>query len=354
MTANRGPGVSKVGAIGTTTTEHRLQLAGLYAENAPGVPRSGVLAQATPLLVVGKANMSYDIGPCALVVNRTASEGVYTPTLTGTTNVPTGNAPGSGSRWDLIWVKQNDTAKGDADNQAIAGVTQGLAGAIPAKPYGTVPAGAYVLAEAQIFAGTTGTSGGLNTLTQIWRHTAARGAPIPVRNLPERDEITGAAKGQEVIRLDLPGAPKESWDGLAWQPRPGCVGYLYEPATSAGFSSGEWFVNQINEATLKKGHRYELLFQFNHVFPSAANLPFVITFKKSPTAATGTTGTGVGAVTIWSAPSANSGKTDIARAVYVADVDETVRILITTGRLAGSSLYDISSRTLTVEDKGLA
>lgn len=215
MTVNRGPGVAANAGVGTTTLEHRLQLAGQYAENAPGVPRSGVLAQSTALLVTGKTTMVYDIGPCALVISRTAGEGVYTPTLTGTTTVATTAAPATNSRWDLIWVKQNDTAKGDADNLAVVGVTQGAAGATPSKPYGTVPAGAYVLAEAQIFATTTGTSGGSNTVAQVWRHTAARGAPVPVRNTTERAEIT-AGTGTAVVRLDLTGLPVETYDGSIW------------------------------------------------------------------------------------------------------------------------------------------
>lgn len=216
MTVNRGPGVAPIAGVGTTTVEHRLQLAGLYAENAPGVPRSGVLAQATDQLVVSKADWSYDVGPAALVIGRTAAEGVYTPTLTGTTNVATDAAPGTNSRWDLIYVKQNDQAKGDADNAAIIGVQKGTAAASPTKPTADLPAGAYVLAEARIFATTTGTSNGSNTIAQVWRHTAARGAPIAVRNTTERAEITAPALNQQVIRLDVSGKPLERWDGTAW------------------------------------------------------------------------------------------------------------------------------------------
>ncbi|MEW9874042.1 hypothetical protein [Arthrobacter sp. HS15c] len=214
MTVNRGPGVAPIAGVGTTTVEHRLQLAGLYAENAPGVPRSGVLGQATDQLVIGKADMSYDVSPAALVISRTAAEGVYTPTLTGTTNVATGAAPGTNSRWDLIYVKQNDQAKGDADNDAVIGVQQGTAGASPTKPTGSLPAGAYVIAEARIFAGTTGTSGGSNTITQVWRHTAARGAAFTIRNSTERAEITSPAQGQEIDRRDT--GRREKWNGTRW------------------------------------------------------------------------------------------------------------------------------------------
>lgn len=220
MTVNRGPGVAPIAGVGTTTVEHRLQLAGLYAENAPGVPRSGVLGQATDQLVTARADMSYDVDPAALVISRTAAEGVYTPTLAGTTNVATGAAPGTNSRWDLIYIKQNDQAKGDADNAAVIGVQQGTAAATPTKPTGDLPAGAYVIAEARIFAGTTGTSGGSNTISQAWRHTAARGARINIRSATERAEITTPAKGLEILRTDLnqvdAAGTVERWNGTTW------------------------------------------------------------------------------------------------------------------------------------------
>lgn len=216
MTVNRGPGVAPIAGVGTTTVEHRLQLAGLYAENAPGVPRSGVLAQANATLVTPRSDMSWDVSPMAAVISRTAGEGVYTPTLTGTTNVPTDPAPGSNSRWDLLYFKQNDQAKGDPDNAAVIDVIKGTALASPSKPYGSVPDGGLVLAEARIFAGTTGTNGGSNTTAQVWLHTATRGAPIPVRNTTERGALT-VFDGLQVERLDLPGVPTETRAGGAWR-----------------------------------------------------------------------------------------------------------------------------------------
>lgn len=232
MTVNRGPGVAKNGSVGVTTLEHRLQLAGQYAENAPGVPRSGVLAQATAVLVSARSDMSYDIGPFQAVISRTAAEGVYTPTLTGTTNVPTDDAPATNSRWDLIYVKQNDMAKGDADNLAVVGVVKGTAAASPTKPTGSLPAGAMVLAEARIFALTTATNGGSNTVSQVWRHTTTRGGAVPVRNTTERAEITTPGIGQRVTRLDQNGMI-ETWTGTEWEPG---VGYTAVPPPDAGWT----------------------------------------------------------------------------------------------------------------------
>ncbi|MHA7270392.1 hypothetical protein [Arthrobacter sp. HLT1-20] len=219
MTVNRGPGVRQIGLVGTTPKEHRLALAGQYAENAPGVPRSGLLTQGATNVVTPTAAtvpMTYSVAPVAAVIGRTVDEGVYTPTTTGTSTVPTGNSPATGSRWDLIWIKQNDQEKGDADNAAILGVTSGTAAASPTRPTASVPAGALVLAEAQIFAGTTSTTAAPNTVTQLFRITAARGAPIPVRTTVELAEITSPPQGQPVIRLDLPGNPIQRRAGNTW------------------------------------------------------------------------------------------------------------------------------------------
>ncbi|ALV45837.1 hypothetical protein MB46_10430 [Arthrobacter alpinus] len=219
MTAFKGPGVRQIGAVGTTPKEHRLAIAGQYAENAPGVPRSGLLVPAATNVVTPTATtvpLTYNVAAVAAVIARTVDEGVYTPTTTGTTAVPTANAPASGSRWDLVWFKQNDQEKGDADNAAVLGVTSGVAGATPTRPTGSVPAGAIVIAEAQIFSGTATTTAAPNTVTQVFPITASRGAPIPVRSLAERATITATAPGLSVARLDLPGVPLETWDGTKW------------------------------------------------------------------------------------------------------------------------------------------
>jgi hypothetical protein len=211
MAVNRGLFVRATGTapakVGTTPIESRLALAGLVAENAPGSPRSGIMAQSlsSPQTIVAgnPSGMTYPIAPFEAVINRAAGEGVYILSVSGTTNVATDPAPGTGSRWDIIYIKQNDTDKGDANNSPVLDVAKGTPGTSPTKP--SIPAGAMALAEARIYTGTTGTSGGSNTLTQLHSWTAARGAPIPVKSLTDRQTITAPAVGQSVIRLDCDG-----------------------------------------------------------------------------------------------------------------------------------------------------
>lgn len=214
MTANRGLFVPLVGGnTGTNPLQARLALAGLLTENAPGVPRSGVLDPTDPLLVTGSgASMTYDVKAHAAAVGRTASEGVYLFSLSGLTSIGTTAAPGSGSRIDLIWVKQNDPSKGDANNDAILGVTQGAAAPTPAVP--AAPAGVVVLAQATVGANITVASDA--SIVQTFAHTTARGGVVTVRDLADRNTITDPSLGQRVKRLDRNNHVQE-WDGSAWQ-----------------------------------------------------------------------------------------------------------------------------------------
>lgn len=218
MAISRATHVKQTGTpgsyIGTTALEARRALGAKFIENSAGVPRSGLLNPSAINMVVPTATMSYDILACQPIINRTANEGVYDPVLYGTTNITTGAAPATGlSRWDLIWVKQNDTDKGDANNLPTVGVTQGTAASSPTRP--TAPEGALVLAEARIYAGTTGTNGGSNSVTQLWKYAGYKGTTLNIRNKTERNELTTPYFGQLIRRLDCDDF-LQSYNGTAW------------------------------------------------------------------------------------------------------------------------------------------
>lgn len=245
MTLHRGLYVALTAAnVGTTPLEARLAMAGTLAESSAGVPRSGLLRQSATNVVTGVGGaMRYSVGPCTPVVNRDVGEGVYVFSLTGSTTVDTTVSPASGSRYDLIWVKQNDVTKNDPDNLPVLGVTQGAAASSPARPYASVPAGALVLAEALIPANVTGTTAAGVTITQLWLHTAARGAPIAVRSASERDSGNASPKalgltaydGLQVIRLDRY-STLQRYGGGRWFGVQEQSGRLTVPAISNGGS----------------------------------------------------------------------------------------------------------------------
>lgn len=249
MTANRGLFVKQTGtggsAVGTTPQEARLALSGLLFHNSSGVVRSGVLDPASHTLVGGTANMSYNVFGHHPVIRRAADDGAYQPTFTGTTNVPTDAAPGSGSRWDLIWVKQNDTDKGDPDNLAYAGVTVGTSGTTPGKPTASVPEGALVLAEALVQTLAPSTSSGLVTITQVFPYTTTRGGTLIVRDGTDRGTIT-PVEGTRVLRRDLSNTI-ETYRNGAWTATTQTLipsGNLYagwsRAATSGGLAPKLW------------------------------------------------------------------------------------------------------------------
>lgn len=200
MTISRGLFVARVGLIGTTTVEARRALAGMIEENDVGVPRSGMLTGADNL-VTGLGTMAYQVGAAVFAINRVNGEGVYLVALTNNTTVATTAAPGSNSRWDLIYVKQNDPEKADPNNDAVLGVVQGTPAAVPTKPTVSVPTGALVIGEARIYAGTTGTVTAPNTIAQVFPYSGLRGAPVKVRSITERNTITPTS-GKTILRMD--------------------------------------------------------------------------------------------------------------------------------------------------------
>jgi hypothetical protein len=237
MTVNRGLFVRNVGATGTTPAEGRLALAGLFEQQTPGVPRSGLLNFRSRIAVAGTAGLSYTVQPMTVVVSRAASEGIYLFTLTGTTTVAT-SAPASGARFDLIYVKQNDPDKGDPDNAAVVGIVQGTPATTPEKPYALVPAGALVLAEARVPAGATATNSASVQLIQVFPQTAYAGEPVPVRSKAEQLLLT--VPGTRVLHLQngridtlFPAETNVNYQG-GWQPTGGALPHAWAARTESG------------------------------------------------------------------------------------------------------------------------
>lgn len=200
----------------------RLDLAGLLALNGP-TPldvRQGILyAPGSPLNVTGDSSTSpwrYTVAAGSAVMSKGNADGPHLMTNDGTVLVSTTVPPGSNSRYDLIYIVQQDidaTISPDGSTAAVIGVVNGTPGASPAVP--ALPAGAIALATALVAStAATGTSGaGVTISTLVSRYTTTRGNPIPVRNTTERAEITAYELAQ-VYRLDLHAI--ETHNGTAW------------------------------------------------------------------------------------------------------------------------------------------
>lgn len=123
-------------------------------------------------------NPTYSVRACQIVSKYSDANG---PTIFGIdsdTVVPTIAAPGSNSRRDLIWARQNlVTADGGSGtvNTAELGVENGIAGASPATP--ATPAGAVALGYFTVPAGATSTAA--LTYTPLHNWLAAAGGVVP-------------------------------------------------------------------------------------------------------------------------------------------------------------------------------
>lgn len=213
MTARPGLFIANGSAGVSAPQDTRLALAGLLA----GEP--GVLA-GTGGAVTGSSsgpNMQYIVPASVFATVRgvLTTDGSYLWANDGNITVNTATpAPGSGTRYDLIWARAlnaND-GFGDANSTPVLGFTVGTASGSPVKPYASVPAGAYVLAESLV--GTSIANASLATITQVSGSVVAAGGVLPVANSTVRDALPGKYAGQSVYRQDTGNV--EVYNGTTW------------------------------------------------------------------------------------------------------------------------------------------
>lgn len=200
-------------ASGLPLIDERRTTMGLFARNADGSVRTGVLPSHQNALVTGRASMGYDIAAFNAVTARTAA-GAEQIANDGSVTVTTTAAPTANSRIDAIYVRAQFVVLGDASNDVIFGVVQGTAAVSPAKP--SIPAGALELATATIpSTATTTTSSGV-VITPTHPYTAAAGGIVLMRSLTERD--AWAAPENAIVRVIGSGAEYRRV-GAAWERR---------------------------------------------------------------------------------------------------------------------------------------
>lgn len=180
--------------------------------------RNGVFYDGLGAAVIGTTDtgtMTYQIRACTLsyYLLGTAASGAVVTVIDAATKVNTTAAPGSNSRIDVIWVRQQAVAAdggGDAANLPLLGCTQGTPAASPSVP--AIPTGALAIAQAVVLSSTTQTS--TCVITQVHNWTTSHGSPIPLRNSTEQATLTPFL-GMEVYRLDLDA--EQRYNGTAWR-----------------------------------------------------------------------------------------------------------------------------------------
>lgn len=188
-------------ASGTVdSTELRKNLAGLILRDTSGAARAGVFPRHTNALVTSKASMAVDVAAfegCAV-----RGGGPIFMSNDGTVSVTIDAAPGSNSRIDVVYFKQNESASpySDANDNPIFGVGKGTAAPSPSKP--TIPTGAVELATILIPSGVSATNAGGVVITQTFQYTTVAGGILWVRNQTERAALA-AWSGLQVRMLSL-------------------------------------------------------------------------------------------------------------------------------------------------------
>lgn len=243
----------------TDAQEARLALAGLIALQGPSLmdARTGVMhGPGSTALVTGTSStapMRVSIAPHNWVTTRGAANGPYLGALAAAQTVDIAAAPASGTRVDVVYVKQNDPTPGvptpdtsPATAQPIYGVLQGTVGA--GKPSLATIVGAEELATVSVSAGATRTTDGTVLITNTARQVVARGVDIPVRDQAERDALTTHPL-LTVKRLDTGKVERRNVANTAWEtvfdptPLPGWVNLALASSFAVYTESGVYTPN---------------------------------------------------------------------------------------------------------------
>lgn len=219
-----------VAGLALDVREARLALAGLLATNSadPLDVRTGILFTGDTQLLSGTATTSPSptiaVDGFHFVSSKGSTNGPYVGCATPTPALPVPAAPALGQRrMDLVWVRQNDAqavVAADASTAGELGVTMGAATVSPSPAKPDLPAGAVevgtILWDSSSTVATNSNAAQC-TLATTGRWTVTRGAPIPVRDVAERNGLT-TRPGLMVLRLDKPGLIQRH-DGAGWRGR---------------------------------------------------------------------------------------------------------------------------------------
>lgn len=200
MTAFKGLGTygNAVGVV--TPADHKQDNSGLVVKTSGNTVRSGLFWGGTATIVSGKANMSYDVAAYTCATSRGATSGTVFGGNDGTFNVVTTAAPGSNSRYDVVYHWHREYSLDGTDSNPVIGVIQGTAAASPTIPSLSAFPGAIALATILVPAGVTATNTG-TTIAQVAPFTAVDGGAVRVRNSTELAAYT-PMDGAYALQLD--------------------------------------------------------------------------------------------------------------------------------------------------------
>lgn len=197
MTAFRSFGAAlEDDETGTNPIDVRKDLMGLFAS-------TGVLPGADSPLVTGTTGWSYQVGRCHIVSSRGTSDGFHLWGNDGVVTITTAddgsslNAPGSGSRIDIIYGRHPSNGENnDTTSQPYFAVRKGAANPNPQPP--TIPTGAVELGRNTMTSGATSTGSTGNSIEKTARTVRLRGGRYALTLTGRPSGATGAAGTTEL------------------------------------------------------------------------------------------------------------------------------------------------------------
>lgn len=254
MPAIKGLGTTGLSGGTVTPLDHKLAQSGLIAKTGAGsnLIRPGLFYDGVTNIVLGKANMSYDVVPFTAALTRGAAAGTVLSGNPGVENVVTTAAPGSNSRIDVVYIWQREASLDGLNSDPVIGVVQGTAAVSPTVPSLAAFPGALELARITVAAGATATNGAGVTITQTAPFTCTAGGVLPFRSTTERNAAT-IAEGQLGWLIDS--NVLEVFNGSAWvQLREGIACSLRRSANqnlTASLAAVSWDVEQSDPANMR-------------------------------------------------------------------------------------------------------
>lgn len=181
-----------------TFLDIRRALESEVAHSAAGAIRAGIYPFHTNALVTSKATMAVDVGAFIAAIDR---NGLVRVANDGTVSVSISAAPGSGSRWSVVYVKQRESGapmSDGADGPVIDKVesTTSLSAA-----RALLPVGALEFGTVEVPAGASATNSVGVVITQTYLYTAPFGGKVFVRNSTEL-AAWSPVDGSEAFQID--------------------------------------------------------------------------------------------------------------------------------------------------------
>lgn len=243
----------------------RVALSGLIARGGSGPldVRLGVMWPAGGFQVSGTSSTSpwqYSVPGATFVMSKGSLDGTHLGSNDATYLVSTIAPPASNSRYDVVYVMQQDadaTINPDATTGPLIGVYNGPASATPSRSaaLAAIPAGALALADALVLSTATGgTSGSGVTITQDWVWTTLRGMPIPVRNATEEAAITWGTAAEPAFTFRLDTNQRRRNSGSGWVVETGGTSVsASDPAEAVAGGTGQTLLSAGTLITLTPG-----------------------------------------------------------------------------------------------------